>query len=412
MMHVLLCPGLFGFHSIGSFSYFHHVTDGLRRRFEDAGVEAGVHTVATSPTASLRHRAGQLIDQIAGIGRGTDGSIHVIGHSTGGLDARLAASPDANLGKPPLPVDIRRRLRTITTINTPHHGTPLAKFFATGVGAKMQEALWALSLSALSSPRPPPTIMTYVAMAAWFTARIGAEPGWADPMMEASGLDRGTGMYLDTFGEDAPSFGSLGRRRALPAAVLTFFTERMLRRLDDRTRREARAHLREVHADQSAILQLTPESMELFGATLPPAHDVVVHSVASYVPMTNRPRFRSPSWRSSSASMFAMMQRICCSGEQVPLASDTRLEAEADLIDVLGHRPRRRANDGVVPLRSQVYGRLIWAGVADHHDIIGHFDDPDRGHVDWLASASGFGPRQFGEMLDSVARAIVAELPS
>ena len=64
--------------------------------------------------------------------------------------------------------------------------------------------------------------------------------------------------------------------------------------------------------------------------------------------------------------------------------------------------PGVRANDGVVPLRSQLWGRLAWTGHADHLDVLGHFDQAATGHVDWLTSGSGFDRARFERMLDAV----------
>jgi triacylglycerol lipase len=73
---------------------------------------------------------------------------------------------------------------------------------------------------------------------------------------------------------------------------------------------------------------------------------------------------------------------------------------------VFGRTPGARANDGVVPLRSQIWGKVVWAGYADHLDILGHF----RGgagapkHNDWLASGSSFDMMSF----EAVTRALAA----
>jgi len=68
---------------------------------------------------------------------------------------------------------------------------------------------------------------------------------------------------------------------------------------------------------------------------------------------------------------------------------------------VLGEVPSRRANDGIVPLRSQLWGTLVWAGKGDHLDVVGHFDGPPD-HRDWLCSGSGFDRGSFATMMDQV----------
>src|SRR5208283_4164854 len=85
-----------------------------------------------------------------------------------------------------------------------------------------------------------------------------------------------------------------------------------------------------------------------------------------------------------------------------------------------GQVPDVRANDGVVPLRSQLHGRLLWTGYADHLDVLGHFDGgrveesaggtPDAPrHVDWLRSGAGFDEARFAAMTKAIADALVGE---
>jgi hypothetical protein len=83
---------------------------------------------------------------------------------------------------------------------------------------------------------------------------------------------------------------------------------------------------------------------------------------------------------------------------------------------VFGRAPGARANDGVIPLRSQLHGRLVWAGYADHLDILGHFDGGQRPpgasaedvHVDWLRSGADFDETGFEAMVDAIASGLSA----
>jgi triacylglycerol lipase len=103
-----------GFGGFGSFeirgrrlAYFRGVSERLRA----SGVD--VHVVRVSPFAPIAARAQQLAAQIERLGADR---VNIVAHSMGGLDARYAI---ACLGMAP-------RIASLTTIGTPHRGTPLA----------------------------------------------------------------------------------------------------------------------------------------------------------------------------------------------------------------------------------------------------------------------------------------------
>src|ERR1700730_10220268 len=105
MVHRLyFSPGMFGFGRLASYDYFVHLERALVARLQARGEQVETHTVRVAPTASIRRRAVKLAELVAStcdIGDPNGGPIHLIGHSTGGLDARLVASPGASLGAPP-----------------------------------------------------------------------------------------------------------------------------------------------------------------------------------------------------------------------------------------------------------------------------------------------------------------------
>ena len=140
---------MFGFGTLASFRYFEHLEVALARRFRGLDREVVVHVNAVHPTASIRRRAAALATFVRAGVDGGDGPIHLVGHSTGGLDARLVASPAVSLpGVDGADLAWLDRLASITTINTPHHGTPLAAFFATVSG---QRVLYATTRAASCS---------------------------------------------------------------------------------------------------------------------------------------------------------------------------------------------------------------------------------------------------------------------
>src|SRR5262249_46818980 len=81
---------------------------------------------------SLQEKASQILAQGASV-------LHLVGHSSGGLDARLVAHP----GFTALPQrqELIARIRSVVTISAPFHGTPLAKR-AEGSAWLAAPALW------------------------------------------------------------------------------------------------------------------------------------------------------------------------------------------------------------------------------------------------------------------------------
>src|SRR5262249_16601983 len=144
--HIYLVPGFFGFANLGELRYFAHVREYLSAVCGRLGLDAEVHAVKTRPTSSLVVRATCLLDAIAATlppGRCT---VHVVGHSSGGLDARLVASPGVSLADGADPEAIAARISTVVTVASPHHGTPVAGFFTSLLG---QRLLQVLSLSTI-----------------------------------------------------------------------------------------------------------------------------------------------------------------------------------------------------------------------------------------------------------------------
>ncbi len=109
---VVLSHGFFGFDQVGPLEYFVGVAEALR----EAGFAA--YVTAVEPIASTDATRGpalalqiECIARAAGVSR-----LNLVGHSQGGLDVRFVASDPSRSW----------RVATVTTIATPHHGTPVA----------------------------------------------------------------------------------------------------------------------------------------------------------------------------------------------------------------------------------------------------------------------------------------------
>ena len=126
---VILVHGLFGFDRIGVPGARLHYFRGLVDHLATLGCHA--HAVRLPAAASVPERARVLADKIAAL---PHDRVDLIAHSLGGLDARYAL---AHCGLAP-------RVRSLVTIGTPHHGTPLADLAhegALGLGRKAISAL-------------------------------------------------------------------------------------------------------------------------------------------------------------------------------------------------------------------------------------------------------------------------------
>ena len=363
---VFLSPGMFGFKNLASYDYFCHIEAALKKRFEGAGRELRIHVVDVHPTASIRRRAARLLAAIGTHARDGD-AIHLVGHSTGGLDARLVASPTMSVTGSPAPLPALSAIRSVTTMSTPHYGTPLASFFATVSGQRMLYAVSALTVSALKLGAPP------LALASSLVAAFGR-------------VDRALGLEL---------------------RLVDNLTDNVVRVLDDASSRDLRAYLRLLRGDQGAIIQLSPESMDLFQAGVEDRPGVHYQCTAAYAPapgVMSWARMVVSPWANLSTPIFATLYRLTSLENAVyPCAPE---HDDGALVRALGHAPPAGASDGVVPVRSQVWGQIAWAGLGDHLDVVGHF--AGSGHVDWLCSGAGYDRARFDAMIDAIARGMLA----
>jgi hypothetical protein len=363
--HVLyLIPGFFGFANLGRLRYFVHVDQFLRERSAERGRALRVHVVHTHPTASLSARAALLIETV-GRTLARNEVAHLIGHSTGGIDARLATAPGVALPTGMAVERIAGRVRSVVGVSAPHHGTPLAAALTTRRG---QELLALLSL-----------VTSYV-------LRFGHLP--LSALMGVAGLF-------------AP-----GGRKPREGTLFDDLSDRLLADFSATRRRAVARLLREATEDQSLLLQLTPEAMDLFEATVQDRSGVRYGCVVT--------RSRPPSVGTTlAAGLDAGAQAIHAIYAAIYRASATTPPSAARPVGAAQRRalhraygklPGTHANDGIVPTRSQVHGRVIAAVHGDHLDVIGHFNDPstDPPHFDWLTTGSGFDRSHFEAVWNGV----------
>ncbi len=110
---IVLCHGFFGFEKfagLDAITYFYQVKQELGAKGEPL-----VFTPAVDPFNDSTYRGAQLLAGIESILSQTGhAKVNLIGHSQGGLDARVVAHDRPDL------------IASVTTIATPHQGTPMA----------------------------------------------------------------------------------------------------------------------------------------------------------------------------------------------------------------------------------------------------------------------------------------------
>jgi triacylglycerol lipase len=375
MTHIYLLPGFMGFQSFGEIAYFRRVPKMLVELLGELGHDRiEVHECPTIPTGSIARRAQQALEFIAGHGGEQAESIHIIGHSTGGLDARLLATPGARLVTGRLEERIGRRIHSIVTMSTPHYGSPIAYLLRSLPFRKTFEMLGLLGVK-------PHGRRGFLALARVIEL-VARSDDWTGR----------TDTFLDTI------VNKVLKRVGKDADDLTF------------------KFLRDLSNDQGASIQLTMEAMHLFNAAVADRPGTQYSSIICVAPPPSSFPFRpadflSPVRAVSIFAFWALYRITSAVPRQYPC---TALDIET--LNLNEHSApieiTKASNDGVVPCQSQAYGKVLDIVLGDHLDVVGHFpySGGDR-HADWLPCGAGFDEDQFRRVWSLVAREIAGNIP-
>ncbi len=364
---IYLVPGFFGFVSLGSLNYFHRVGERLQRELQRRGIEADIVEAQTQPTGSIRRRADRLLQFVLDTGGQDADTLHFVGHSTGGLDIRLLCTPGVRLRPDDSEVRIGERVRSVVTVATPHFGTPLANHLTGLQGRRLLELL---------------------------------------TVMATHGLGRHSMILVSRLLSRLASLDDLlGRRETF----LDTFARRLLDQLTVDPEHPLWSFLRDVSADQGAIIQLTPEGMNLFNAAVVDRAEVMYASVVTAAPAPLAhpfSRLLHPG-RAATILLFSLLHWLTAQ-EHAHYPYPSRAHAEASSIQSLLPFPLDPGtSDGVVPTLSQVYGEVVDAVVADHLDVVGQFSwAGGQRFMDWLPSGSNFDEDRFRRVWAAVAEVI------
>ncbi len=364
---VFLVPGFFGFTSVGAVSYFEDVERTLGQALDEHGVDARIVRCITQPTASITRRADVLRRQVLRHGGLRAQELHFIGHSTGGLDVRMLLTPGVKISRGDSAERIARLTRTAISVATPHHGTPLANHFVS-----LQGPTLLLVLTGLATSGQGRGVILAAAKAIALVSRLD---DW------------------------------LGRKRT----SLDHVAEGLLRKIRFDRRDAVWRYLGEIEQDQGAVLQLTPEGIDVFSAAVVDRDGIDYGCVVAGVP---KPReelrlkaLMDPEYL-ALRTLFRLLHALASRPHpHYPYPKPGK--ATQRLLDRgLGFKATPGISDGIVPTLSQLHGRLLHVTRADHLDVVGHYTLAKGRTGDWLPSGAGFTPGAFEATWQAVASTI------
>jgi hypothetical protein len=363
---VFLVPGFFGFTSVGAVSYFERVEHALGEALRRRGVQARIVRCKTQPTASIPRRVDVLRRQVVRHGGLDAPELHFVGHSTGGLDVRMLLTPGVKIVRGDSAERIGRLARSATSVATPHHGTPLANHFLSLQGQTLLLVLSALATSGQGRG----TILAAaraIAMVARLDDWLGRTEGPLDRLAE--GL-----LAKIRFDRSGPVW----------------------------------RYLAEIERDQGAVLQLTPEGIDLFNASVTDRPGVAYGCVVAGVPEPHEQL--QADWLDPEyvvlRGLFRLLHALASRPHPRYPYPKPHPATQRTLARALGFEATAAVNDGIVPTLSQLHGRVLHVARADHLDVVGHYTLAGGRTADWLPSGAGFTPTAFEATWEAIAAAI------
>lgn len=364
---IVFVPGFFGFKHLGRIAYFSALKQPLVKRLsEKHKVTAKTFVAKPMPTGAFKVRAQNLLDQSYDeFIHGKYDKIHYIGHSTGGVDIRLALDEKFELESSRAHIlanslmrkTLREHLGARVSIAAPHRGTPLATPFIT------------MGFSVLPSAASP------------FFSAIGNVIKQEEAVRRIMKIR----LPVDEFRKLNRSMEVSGLTPNDLGSIVKFVTS--------------------IAVDRRAILGLTPEHMASLNKIQENmgADDRNCFSIITRAPKPDPEAIihsREKAIEAPTALMYLVLWTVTArfpsnrNFRQIPPSALKKLGVPEN------EKPDRHDNDGIVPTLSQPWGKIIALVQADHLDVIGH--------PEWMNSGACFHENEMSKMLDELAECIAS----
>lgn len=376
---VVLIPGFLGFNELGDFSYFarkvgQELADALAEA--DQGRKIEVDAVETVPAGSLDERQAMLLEQLNAIVREHPGArLHLVGHSTGGLDAELLTRTlPAGAKTTRREGDARSAIRSIITLASPLAGTsladsPLARFTAIdSVGDVLRAPL---SLLLVRGPR----------------ALLGALAA----LVRLLGRDESVGSVISGFlhsGDTGVTYllSLLLSRDLIDDLAPKAVTSRITRTVED----PALTHIR-----RRRFVTIARRAPDSSGAGR--LFQLLYDTTAREAPKDD------PSEQLVRAQLTARRPQLQVLGRgELP-------ELTRDSSDGIVNTCRQVLPATEASVRAEL-DRVVALVIADHIDVIGYYRGANHRDAGFLNSGSCFGDAEFKALYATMAREIAAAI--
>jgi hypothetical protein len=415
---VLLIPGFFGYASFGPdnhpiLEYF----GGVRAVLQPLLPEHFIATHEPPPTGSLDSRVQSLHEAVGKLLRGEllphgrrpfkADRVHLVGHSTGGVDARLFAnraySWDPNMGAAER-TNALGSLGNIVALSAPLHGTPLA----TNIKSDNALLLEAVRLLTMLGVFTHGDLVRLGLELAKFRPGLLLEHPLAIPKAILASLsprhfvdalvplvfpkdESVKGHAAALLGEAAKIGQPPGVSRLVSEQISEFFNN--------------------VETHHELLADLTVDSMARRTAGLAPT-DYGLNAgdrgrIFSYVSVAPAPP-RFPALDIDAirhlelvqAYVYATLYQATKEPPPVPPIVPEGTAIDADASELVG---QPSASDGVVPTRSQTLsGQATGIVLGDHLDVVGSYDNGPGANV--MRSGAGFTGHRFDALWTGIAK--------